>query len=81
VIGVPQYKNLGGNSSVLEFDDSDPDAIVVTFRSGKHRNYEYRVGDGISRSQLDTMLSLARAGQGLGSFINRAVKHAYSRRF
>lgn len=75
------YANSGGDSSVESYDDSDPDAIVVTFKSGRWRHYEYRVGAGISRWQLDTMLAFARNGQGLGGFINRVARNAYARKW
>lgn len=73
------YKNLGGDSGVLEFEITE-DAIQVVFASGRCRNYLYdarRPG----KAFVDRMKSLALQGHGLNSFISTVVKSNYARKW
>lgn len=66
------YKNLGGNSGIEAYR-IDAGGIVVLFKkpikSGQ-RYYYYSV-NGAGRPAVAEMISLAKAGQGLNSFISR----------
>jgi hypothetical protein len=77
---MPAYANLGGNSSVVSYDDSDPESIVVTFASGRWRNYEYNAAS-CGAANVARLKELARAGKGLNSFIGKVVKQGYARRW
>jgi len=80
---MPAYQNLGGNSSVDSFDDTNaPNEITVTFKSGRWRHYQY-TATSCGAANVARLLQLAAAGQGLGSFINRnaAVRNGYARKW
>lgn len=78
---MPVYANAGGDSNVVAYD-ADPNGqwIVVTFAGGKTRNYEYTAASA-GAGNVAHMINLARAGQGLNSFINTTVKHGYARKW
>jgi hypothetical protein len=77
---MPTYANLGGRSSVVAYDfDPAGDWIDVTFKSGRWRHYLYTSASA-GAGNVQRMIQLAQAGQGLGSFIQKRVKHAYARR-
>lgn len=77
---MPVYANLGGNSSVASYDDSPPDAIIVTFKSGRWLNYEY-TNQSAGPAVVARMKQFAARGQGLGSYIQRAAKYSYARKW
>ena len=66
---------LGGGFSM---DADAEDAIEVTFGDG--RTYVYTAGS-VGRANLNKMIELAEAGQGLNSFIMRNVKMGYVRKY
>jgi len=76
---VTPYKNLGGDSCVLEFEITE-DAIQVVFASGRCRNYLYEARRP-GKAFVDQMKVLALQGRGLNSFISTVVKANYTRKW
>ena len=73
---MERYKNLGGNSGVIEYEIGT-DFIKVKFKgSGKVYVYDY-VSAG--RENIKQMKALAKKGIGLNAFININVKKLYLR--
>ena len=70
------YKNLSGDSGVHAFQIG-ADFIIVGFKKGGTYRYSYRSA---GRRNIEQMKTLARRGQGLGTFINRYVKKEYERK-
>src|SRR5688572_3400968 len=73
---MERYRNLSGDSGVSAFEIG-VDFIVVEFRKGGPYFYSYRSA---GRTKVEQMKVLARKGQGLGTFINKYVKHKYERK-
>jgi hypothetical protein len=74
---MERYMNLSGNSGVIAFEIA-PGEITVQFeRSGYYLYTDVSAGP----SNILKMHSLARAGRGLGTFINQVVKHGYARKW
>ncbi len=73
---MPQYANLGGNSGVTAYDFDD-DSITVTFKDGSMYLYNYAV---TGQHDVEHMKSLAKAGQGLNSYIGRVVRKRYAKK-
>lgn len=67
------YKNLSQDSSVREFKIGF-DYIDVKFKTGPIYHYTYRSA---GRENIEHMKTLARSGDGLGSFIQRNVRKKY----
>ena len=72
-LDLTPYRNRDGNSGVSAFQLSDDDIIVRfvdggTYRYGPERPGSYHVGQ---------MKSLAMAGRGLATYINRYVRDKY----
>jgi hypothetical protein len=76
VLIMEQYKNLGGDSGVTAFEIGDG-SITVYFNDGSQYLY---TNQSAGPGNITEMQRLARAGQGLNSFINRVVKHGYARK-
>jgi hypothetical protein len=74
---MERYANLSGDSSVIAFE-IEPGEITVQFDSGMF--YLYNTTS-TSPANIQEMQRLARAGRGLGSFILRAVKKGYARKW
>ncbi|BFM38214.1 hypothetical protein OLK001_01400 [Synechocystis sp. LKSZ1] len=73
------YRNLNGNSNVLEYEATD-DSIHVVFKSGAHRNYLYNhVRPG--KAMVDRMKALANQGHGLNSYISTTVKSNFAKKW
>lgn len=73
---MEHYKNLGGDSGVVSYEIG-PGSITVQFKDG----YVYLYTDqSAGAASIAEMQRLAKAGQGLNSFINRAVKKGYARK-
>jgi len=69
------YANLGGDSNITAYEIG-PNYIAVQFADGSI----YRYTDASAGpDNVATMKSLARAGQGLNSFINKNVRYKYER--
>ncbi len=73
---MERYRNVGGNSGVEAYE-SGPDFIRVQFSSGSVYLYTY---ESTGSENIEKMKELASKGEGLNSFINRAVRHHYARR-
>lgn len=71
---MESYKNLGGDSNVAAYEIGS-DSIKVQFRDDTLYTYTYQSA---GQSNIEQMKSLAIAGQGLNSFINRVVKKSYA---
>ena len=69
------YRNLGGNSGVVEWDEG-PDWISVRFRSGDVYVYNY---ESAGRRHVEAMKELAASGRGLSAYISQhlGVKNGY----
>ena len=74
---MESYLNLGGDSSVIGFDFGS-DWIDVYFSDGS--GYRY-TNNSAGRNNIEEMKKLARAGQGLNSYIHYNVKYKYSSKF
>lgn len=71
---MQSYANLGGDSGVIGFEIGQG-SITVYFRD----NSAYLYTDGSAGgSNISQMQSLARAGQGLNSYINKYVRKNYA---
>jgi hypothetical protein len=67
---MERYQNRGGDSGVVGFEIGD-DSITVQFRDNSLYLYNsIRPG----QVTIDHMKMLARAGQGLNSYISRTVR-------
>jgi hypothetical protein len=73
---VERYKNLGGNSNVIAFEIGEG-SITVEFGDGSVYLY---TNQSAASGNISEMQRLARAGQGLDSFINRVVRKSYARK-
>ncbi|MCK9691869.1 MULTISPECIES: hypothetical protein [Pseudomonas syringae group] len=73
---MERYKNLGGGSNVAAFEIGNG-SITVEFNDGSQYLYtDESAGPGC----IAEMHRLARAGQGLNSYIGRVVKKGYARK-
>lgn len=57
---MKKYANLSGKSGVSEYDDTNPELIIVRFKTGEEYGYPK---DG-------KMSELAEKGEGLNTYIN-----------
>ncbi|MEX5563243.1 hypothetical protein SM764_07460 [Pseudophaeobacter sp. 1A16562] len=73
---MTRYANRGGYSNVFSYEIGK-DYIDVVFNGGAA--YRYSLAS-VGASNLQTMIELAQAGEGLNSFINRNVKKLYEAR-
>lgn len=75
-VPVIPYKNLSGNSGVVEYD-SGTDYIKIRFQSGRTIYiYDYAAP---GQTHVEQMKILAHAGRGLLTYINQNVRKNYSR--
>lgn len=74
---MERYKNLGGNSGVVGYEIADG-SITVQFDDGMKYLYTNRSS---GPGAITEMQRLARAGQGLNSYISRYVKKAFDRKW
>lgn len=74
---MERYANLGGKSGVYAFEIA-PGKITVQFTKGG--TYVY-TDQSAGPENIAQMHSLARAGSGLGTFINKVVRSRYSEKF
>lgn len=68
-----KYKNLNRDSGVFAFEIGI-DYIIVHFTTGKNYMYSHRSA-GIDK--VNRMFTLANAGRGLNSYINKFAKFNY----
>jgi len=71
---MERYKNLGGDSGVIAFEIAEG-SITVEFKDGSAYLY---TNQSAGSGNIAEMQRLARAGQGLNSFISRVVKKGYA---
>ncbi|MDZ7692355.1 MAG: hypothetical protein U5K69_14670 [Balneolaceae bacterium] len=69
------YKDLDGDSGVAAYEIGDQ-SIKVQFKSGSAYLYTYASA---GAGHIEKMKQLAKAGDGLNSYINRNVKNDYVR--
>lgn len=72
---MKQYLNKSGKSAI-EYYEIGLDYIIVTFKSGRIRNYLYNYNS-TGRVFVENMKVLAENGGGLNSFINKYIKENY----
>ncbi len=70
------YRNIAGNSGVKAYEIG-PDYITVEFSDGAVYRYTYASA---GRENVERMKGLARAGQGLSTFLNTTVSKLYERK-
>jgi hypothetical protein len=73
---MQRYRNLDGHSGVTAYDIGDG-LIRIRFVNGE--GYEYT--DAVTgREHVQNMQVLARAGEGLATYVSRFVHDAYARK-
>lgn len=73
---MERYRNLGGDSNVAAFEIGNG-SITVEFNDGAQYLY---TNESAGPGSIAEMHRLARAGQGLHSYIGRVVKKGYVRK-
>lgn len=73
---MERYKNLGGDSNVSRYQ-IDTGSIIVEFGDGSQYLYDTNKP---GQPHISEMHRLARAGQGLNSYIGRIVRKNFSRK-
>lgn len=73
---MERYKNLGGNSGVAAYGLGS-DSVTVQFNDDATYLYNYV---SVGRGNIETMKTLAKAGQGLNGFIMKHVRKSYAAR-
>jgi hypothetical protein len=73
---MQRYGNKGKDSGVVSYD-IDAGQIIVQFRNGERYLY---TEDSAGAANIAKMQELARAGEGLGSFISKHVPNDYVRK-
>ena len=73
---MEHYKNLGGDSGVVAYEIG-LGSIMVQFKDGSVYLY---TNQSAGAASIAEMQRLAKAGQGLNSFISRVVKKGYVRK-
>lgn len=72
---MERYRNLGGDSGVVEYEIG-MDFIKVRFEKS-HKVYVYDY-DSAGKGKIEQMKTLAKSGTGLNTFINKKVRKSYS---
>ena len=72
---MEQYANLGGDSNVVAFEIGQG-SITIQFKDGAVYLY---TNQSAGVAHVAEMQRLARAGQGLNSYISRFVKKGYAK--
>lgn len=73
---MERYTNIGGDSSVRAFECAT-DSIIVEFSDGSAYLYTHA---SCGQNHCEQMKRLARAGDGLNSYIMRNVRRGYARK-
>lgn len=76
ILPMPRYRDVDDDSGVYAYEIGD-NYIDVEFKGGATYRYSCR---SIGAANLQTMMRLAQAGEGLNSFIQRRVKKGYEAR-
>jgi len=70
------YKNSKDNSGVIAYEIGD-DYIIAQFQDGRIYLYNYKSA---GKASIEKMKALARAGEGLTTFINQVVRDRYAKK-
>ncbi len=73
---MEKYGNRGGDSGIAAFEIGD-DYLDVEFSDGSVYRWD---NESCGHAHLARMKSLASAGEGLNSYINKYVKKQYARK-
>ena len=73
---MEKYRNIAGNSGVTAYEIG-PDYITIAFSDGSIYRYTYASA---GQENVERMKGLARAGQGLNTFIRTTVSKLYERK-
>lgn len=73
---MEMYRDIDGDSGVARFESGD-EHIRVQFKDGSVYLYTY---GSAGSDHIETMKSLATAGDGLNAYINRYVKKLYAQK-
>ena len=71
---MKRYRNLGGDSGIVAYEDGE-DFIRVQFSDGSIYRYNYTKP---GPNDVERMKRLAEKGQGLNSFISRVIRKRYA---
>jgi len=72
---MEKYENIRRTSEVKAYSIED-NAITIAFANGEKYQYSYTSA---GQRHVETMKLLARAGWGLGSYIEEIAKEGYAR--
>ncbi|MFM1876426.1 MAG: hypothetical protein RL266_2163 [Bacteroidota bacterium] len=72
---MQKYRNISGNSTVKAFT-AEQASITIEFTNGEVYEYSY---SSAGKHHVETMKLLAKAGYGLGSYIEEVVEMGWSR--
>jgi len=73
---MEQYRNLTGNSGVKSYEIG-ADYITIEFNDGAIYRYTHASA---GKENVERMKGLARAGQGLSTFVSTTVSKLYERK-
>lgn len=73
---MEQYGNLGGDSGIAAYEIG-PGSITIWFKDGAAYLY---TNQSAGAANIAEMQRLARAGQGLNSYISRVVRKGYAQK-
>jgi len=73
---MEHYRNLGGNSAILNYNIEEK-SITVWFK-GNLKAYNYSYGSA-GKMHVDTMKRLALNGSGLNAYINANVRELFDK--
>jgi hypothetical protein len=73
---MERYRNVAGNSGIAAYEIGK-DYIVVQFEDGGRYRYTYASS---GRENVERMKGLAKAGQGLNTFLSTEVSKLYERK-
>jgi hypothetical protein len=73
---MQRYSDIDRDSGVREFEIHDTLIIIIFSGSSKTYTYSYQSA---GKHHIEQMKRLALAGEGLNAYINKNVKHKFSR--
>lgn len=73
---MPKYKDFSGRSGVAAYEIDGP-TIIITFKDGGRYLYDPTAP---GTEHVKAMRALARAGEGLATYINKHVREHYAKR-
>lgn len=72
---MDDYRNISGNSTVRRYSQ-DERSITIQFQNGEVYEYTYASA---GKRHVETMKLLAKAGWGLGTYIDQVTRYGYAR--